>query len=425
MGHVEANDHPRSSAPLFLLTWVLLPNLPFISTWLFYCPLRVHFIFVYALLGLVRPRLGSVATCLFFILIYALDVTSTVMLVFNFAPALLLWSIRDLTSLNVYPDPLYATEMLLGAVTIVGVPYCIFCYRPWVRPYKTFVMGLALAAADVAANMTPSNSGRVELAVTPGADESALSAVGALGVGARFPKPSGRALCLPTRLRAAGYETVALHGFTKYLFDRSRWYPHIGLPSMYFREELPVIGLSSVCGNVFPSICDDEIGRYIGRLLHAQPSPRLIYWLTLNSHVPAFLETGEPDIFLCTDRGGPFADISVCRLATKCRAVMKAVSRMATDPANANVEFLIVGDHAPPIFSRKGRRMFESNVWSPGYSCGQARTRHRVPPALRPSHPGAGSKYSMSLNWSTNWLMRWSAIGFRKWRPCQRLARSD
>ena len=293
------------------------------------------------------------------------------------------------------------------------------------KPGMTFVMGLALAAADVAANMTPSNSGRVELAVTPGADESALSAVGALGVGARFPEPSGRALCLPTRLRAAGYEMVALHGFTKDLFGRSRWYPHVGLPSIYFREELPVIGLSSVCGNVFPGICDDEIGRYIGRLLHAQPSPRLIYWLTLNSHVPAFLETGEPDIFLCTDRGGPFADISVCRLATKCRAVMKAVSRMATDPANTNVEFLIVGDHAPPIFSRKGRRMFESNVWSPGYSCGQARTRHRVPPALRPSHPGAGSKYSMSLNWSTNWLMRWSAIGFRKWRPCQRLARSD
>jgi len=163
--------------------------------------------------------------------------------------------------------------------------------------------------------------------------------------------------CLPQRLKDAGYATMAFHGFSELMFSRPDWYPLIGLDERYFREQLAP-ELTRRCGGTFRGACDADLVPAIVRHAAQTSAPRLIYWLTLNTHVPIAPTDARTD-FECGDRAGKFGTMTVCRMAELWHDVFAAVAELAADPAIGPAEILIVGDHAPPLWSKRGRGQFE------------------------------------------------------------------
>ena len=159
--------------------------------------------------------------------------------------------------------------------------------------------------------------------------------------------------CLPQLMAARGYRTVAMHGFTRKFFERELWYPKLGFEKRIFGEDL-VDTTQRECGGSFRGPCDIDLIPAIGRELRNATQPTFFYWLTLSTHVPIVPREGTPQ--LGCDRGGPMHQVEVCYMTEMWSDVMSGLARMAIDiPAT---DILIVGDHAPPIWSKAGRRLF-------------------------------------------------------------------
>ncbi|MGP9811340.1 sulfatase-like hydrolase/transferase [Rhodopseudomonas sp. NSM] len=166
--------------------------------------------------------------------------------------------------------------------------------------------------------------------------------------------------CLPNRLARRGYVTVAVHGFAGGMFEREQWYPTIGFDRALFGDDL-IRTTGRACGGAFRGACDADLAPLIAaasRAPAAGDKPRFIYWLTLNSHVPVAPAEAAAD-FHCGDDGGEFGRVDVCRMAELWRDVFDVTARLARDPAMGRPEILIVGDHAPPLWSKRGRAQFE------------------------------------------------------------------
>lgn len=167
--------------------------------------------------------------------------------------------------------------------------------------------------------------------------------------------------CLPQLARDAGYHTSAFHAFTGTFFERFDWYPKIGFQDYNFLENRA--GLQDAknlphCGLVFEGLCDTDVARSVGNFLRAETStPKFAYWLTLNSHKP--VAPGEvPERLNCGD-GGVFGDVELCRMAEQWLHISYLVKDIALDPKLESTEIVLVGDHHPPLFTRKGRNQFE------------------------------------------------------------------
>ncbi|KQT09981.1 hypothetical protein ASG40_09675 [Methylobacterium sp. Leaf399] len=163
--------------------------------------------------------------------------------------------------------------------------------------------------------------------------------------------------CLPNRMAAHGYSTLALHGFSRMFYDRAAWYPQVGFARSAFGETLTGIAPRR-CGSAFSGPCDVDIAQTIGRTMAEARDPLFVYWLTLNSHVPVKpgQATRRHD---CNDGGGPFGDPEVCAMAEIWQDLFAAVTRLAV--ANPRTEILLVGDHAPPLWRRAARSRFEAD----------------------------------------------------------------
>jgi phosphoglycerol transferase MdoB-like AlkP superfamily enzyme len=164
--------------------------------------------------------------------------------------------------------------------------------------------------------------------------------------------------CMPERLRMRGYGTLAVHGFFSTMFGRDEWYPRIGFDNMVFGEALAP-RIHRLCGAVFRGACDADLPPLILKETAALKKPRFIYWLTLNTHIPAAPREALTD-FGCEQPSHGFGIGKVCRMAELWHDVFAAVSKLALDPAIGPAEILIVGDHAPPLWSRRGRGEFEA-----------------------------------------------------------------
>lgn len=53
--------------------------------------------------------------------------------------------------------------------------------------------------------------------------------------------------CIPAKLAAKGYHTLAMHSFTPKFFAREEWYPNIGFQQMAFKNDMVAAG-SEKCG---------------------------------------------------------------------------------------------------------------------------------------------------------------------------------
>jgi hypothetical protein len=162
--------------------------------------------------------------------------------------------------------------------------------------------------------------------------------------------------CLPEQLRHRGYSTVAFHGFSSEMFSRREWYPKIGFAEAYFAEDF-LSGSARPCGGTFRGACDADLAPWIAKRAARLNGPRLIYWLTLNTHVPVAPGEALTD-FGCSGGQHQFATGAVCQMAELWHDVFKAVADLALDPSIAPAEILVVGDHAPPLWSKRGRAAF-------------------------------------------------------------------
>jgi hypothetical protein len=170
-----------------------------------------------------------------------------------------------------------------------------------------------------------------------------------------FTAKSG-ASCLPEQLHLRGYTSIAVHAFSGDMFDRKTWYPKIGFDKELFGEEL-VTRTKRMCGGAFRGVCDADLAPIIAKEAAKTKKPRFIYWLTLNTHVP--VAPGEAlTNFDCQSNETVFGRPIVCRMGELWRDLFTAIAQVALDPAIGPAEIVIVGDHAPPLWSRRGRAMF-------------------------------------------------------------------
>jgi hypothetical protein len=174
-----------------------------------------------------------------------------------------------------------------------------------------------------------------------------------------FSKTHG-ASCLPARLRTRGYATMAVHAFHHSMFERDEWYPVVGFDKEVFGEELVKV-THRLCGNAFRGVCDADLPPIIAQEAAFSKKPKFIYWLTLNTHIPVAPGQALAD-FGCKKDAGIFRHVHVCEMAELWHDVFASVSKLALDPGIGPADILIVGDHSPPLWSRRARAQFEPGL---------------------------------------------------------------
>lgn len=165
--------------------------------------------------------------------------------------------------------------------------------------------------------------------------------------------------CLPELLHQRGYNSLAVHAFSGGMFERDQWYPRVGFDKELFGSEL-VKKTGRVCGSAFRGACDSDLAPVIAqeaRKFAPADKPRFIYWLTLNTHIPVAPGDARTN-FNCASPKNPFGQATVCRMAELWHDLFGAVAQLALNPAIGPADILVVGDHAPPLWSKRGRSMF-------------------------------------------------------------------
>ena len=174
-----------------------------------------------------------------------------------------------------------------------------------------------------------------------------------------FSKANGTS-CLPARLRMRGYTTMAVHAFHHSMFERDEWYPVIGFEKEVFGEKLMNM-THRLCGNAFRGVCDADLPPVIAQQAALSKKPKFIYWLTLNTHIPVAPGQALAN-FGCQKDAGIFRHIHVCEMAELWHDLFEGVSKLALDPSIGPADIVIVGDHSPPLWSRRARAQFEPGL---------------------------------------------------------------
>lgn len=162
--------------------------------------------------------------------------------------------------------------------------------------------------------------------------------------------------CLPRELATHGVRSIGIHGFGMRMFDRRDWWPRIGLTPWPWPEDPAAAGLPMNCNHAFPGVCD---GAVLSRAIEeAQQPARLVYALTLDTHLP-LSAGGEqlPELLAaCTRVAAPEA---ACGMVQRLGKVLDQLEqRLATSRTTPFV--VVVGDHSPPFSERANREVFDA-----------------------------------------------------------------
>jgi hypothetical protein len=164
--------------------------------------------------------------------------------------------------------------------------------------------------------------------------------------------------CLPDRLAALGYRTIALHGMSGYMFHRQTWYRSIGFQEQWFRSNFQQRGLPD-CVGAFVGTCDAAVAGWLGQRLQTKDtSPDFAYWVTLNSHLPLPVPAGLPGAASCALTPLLTSQAALCSWYQLVANVHDSVARLAMGPLGRPTVFVIVGDHAPPFANPTLRDQF-------------------------------------------------------------------
>jgi len=165
--------------------------------------------------------------------------------------------------------------------------------------------------------------------------------------------------CLPDLLDRRGYASMAVHAFAGGMFERAEWWPKVGFKKEIFGEQV-IKQTHRACGSAFRGACDADMEPVIAKAaqdLAPAGKPRFIYWLTLNTHIPVAPGDAHTD-FHCESARDLFQQATVCRMAELWHDFFASLSQLALDPRVGPADILVVGDHAPPLWSKRGRAMF-------------------------------------------------------------------
>lgn len=161
--------------------------------------------------------------------------------------------------------------------------------------------------------------------------------------------------CLPDLFDQRGYTSISFHTFAGGMFHRKDWYPKVGFEKELFRGQI-LKRTKRVCGSAFKGACDADMAPVIEEVSRKAGKPRFLYWLTLNTHIP--VAPGEARTNFHCGKQDPFGQTTVCHMAELWHDVFNVVKTVALNPAVGPADILIVGDHAPPLWSKRGRNMF-------------------------------------------------------------------
>jgi len=160
--------------------------------------------------------------------------------------------------------------------------------------------------------------------------------------------------CLPRQWAAKGVTSIGLHGFGLRMFDRSAWWPRIGLQPWNWRDS--ALPRSMNCNPAFPGVCDADVLAQAVAL--AQEPGRFVYALTLDTHLPLDFKRLPP---LPDDLGEACAasetPLEACQLVRQLGDLLTRLEVLLA--ASGTTPFLVVvGDHAPPFSERLNRDAF-------------------------------------------------------------------
>jgi len=168
--------------------------------------------------------------------------------------------------------------------------------------------------------------------------------------------------CVPLRLAARGYHSLAVHGMYGYMFDRKTWYQRIGFQEQWYQDRLEKAGLPK-CAGAFVGICDAAIADWLAqRLDRQQPDPQFLYWMTLNSHLPVPVPSAFPAEGSCSTSPALGQYPALCSWYHLVFNVHDSVARMAMSKTARPTVFVVVGDHAPPFANPTLRSQFSDTV---------------------------------------------------------------
>lgn len=162
--------------------------------------------------------------------------------------------------------------------------------------------------------------------------------------------------CIPNVLKESGYSTFAFHGAAGLMYDRVKWYPHIGFDQITFFESRP---WNRRCFS-FPGACDEDMAEFVARSFDSDGKV-FSYWLTLNTHHDYDLRDLHADVLDCQTIGiSP--KLETCRNVKLHHQFFKNLAELISEPSMAGVRVVVVGDHVPPIYNQKERsEYFEEN----------------------------------------------------------------
>lgn len=412
---------------MFTITWVVIPNLPFLPLLIEGASLRAGAITAYVVIGYFFRRLpiAVIAPVLLFTITF--DVMLTISGLFNLSFRWVIVATRHAMELNIFASPTYLFVGVSILAAFLGVSYMSARFRPAIvaaSATPALLTALVLIGGEFSANAQISRGFGRYLALTAPFDSAMrqsgmekflenpdgrnvlvvmveglglyadqkdqdliIAPVRTAAISSRYEVKTGhvpfygstasgeiRELCgewrihdeyvvapghncLPAKLAAAGYETSAIHGFTKEFYQRNEWFPNIGFEHLFFAEDLYQPN-DRQCGPVFRGLCDSDLASRVKELLETPAdSPKFVYWLTLNTHLPVNRDEA-PNVLNCEKDGGQFGDRSVCDLTEMFVDVIDQVTQIATDENMPKLDILIVGDHAPPYWKRNRRSKF-------------------------------------------------------------------
>ncbi len=167
--------------------------------------------------------------------------------------------------------------------------------------------------------------------------------------------------CLGSEMQRQGFMTMYVHGFAPEMFNRRDWISRLGFDQEFFHPQLHDLGLPD-CGGPFRGTCDASVAQWIGDRLSADFDHRhLVYWLTLNSHLPVFKDPEASAALHCGDAASPVGEEASCDLIALILRVEHSVVELALRSDLPKTEFVIVGDHAPPFIFKQRRELFSQD----------------------------------------------------------------
>lgn len=151
--------------------------------------------------------------------------------------------------------------------------------------------------------------------------------------------------CLPNKFKQQGYATIAMHGASSLLYDRSNWYPKAGFSQLLSGEKM----MGKPTCLAFNGVCDNALFGNVQQSF-ATHEKLFFYWMTLTSHA----DYPEQDLFnhrlQCEEYGLP-KETSLCRNFSLQTQFFDGLAELIKQPEMRGVEVIVVGDHSPPVMN--------------------------------------------------------------------------